>query len=447
MKKLAYVLIFVFAAGVSLLMLPYFRNADSPAQRFVYANAADSFVSADLTGLSGYTETDAEGRVINYEVLNQAMVPLTSGSSSAYVTTVVSNGVITGYRLNLNPSKNFILAEHLDFYGKTLTVSGFGADKIINGNGYGIGRAVFQRAFVEKNEGTIKHLTIFATCSVTGGSFAITNEGTLLGVENYAAVRPFTLYNAKSEIIDMQAGGLVFENNGLVSDSTNYADVKGHGGISLLNSGTIIRCGNQGVVSGAFGAAGGITGINNGTIEDCVNYAHVDGKAPSAGGIAGISYGKITDVQNRGMITGSSAAGGIAGSFNGLIDKAVNFGLVKAVAGAAGGIAGKTEEGTDGETAAISGCQNFAVVIGAGAAKGILGKGAAAISDTENYGRLNGKTELTVQLDEILAQYKIFIVGIAGAAVLAGIISIIADRYNTVKNRRREIETILSYAA
>jgi hypothetical protein len=447
MKKLAYALIFIFAFGVSFLMLPYFRSIGGPSTRFVYANVTDNFISVDLTGKGVYTDED-----ISYKVLNQSMIPSVAGApNSTYIKATVADGKITGYQILLSPSENYIFAENLDFYGKTLTVSGFGAGKIIDGNGYGIERASFSRAFVENNRGTIKYLTIFNTCSVSGASVTITNSGTLLGVENYAYVNPFNVYDKDGKLSDTQAGGLAAINDadGVISNSTNYAEVKGHGGIAMINRGKIEKSTNSGRVSSAFGTVGGIVGENDGGLVDgCVNYADVDGKAPTAGGIAGTSDGKLTDVENRGIAAASGIAGGIAGTFKGEISKAVNFGLVKALSGSgiAGGIAGTPIKGTAASDAKISDSQNFAVVIGAGSAKGILGSGSATISgSTKNYGRLNGKTEFTVQIDEALDQYKMIIVGIAAAAVAAGIVSIIIDRYKSIRNRRQEIDTILAY--
>jgi hypothetical protein len=446
MKKLAYALIFIFAFGVSILMAPYFRSIGGPSLRFVYANATDDFAPIDLNGKSVYTDDG-----VSYKVLKQDMVPETAGdANSAYIKAVVSNSKITGYQMTLNASENYIFAENLDFYGKTLTVSGFGNGKTINGNGYGIDRALFARAFVENNRGTIKHLTIFNTCSVTGGSIAITNwdDGKLFAVENYAYVNPINVYDSENKLVDTQAGGLVAVNYGTISNSNNYAEVKGRGGIAFISYGIIEKCSNSGRISGVLASVGGIVGTNEGgAVEGCVNYADVDGKAPTAGGIAGTSDGKLTDVENRGIIFGSGVAGGIAGSFKGEINKAVNFGLVKTSAGSgvAGGIAGTTLKGATDKDTKISDSRNFAVVIGAGSAKGILGSGSAALDGAANYGRLNGKTELTVQIDEVLAQYKLIIVGIAAAAVVAGIISIVIDRYKAVRNRRQEIETILSY--
>jgi hypothetical protein len=443
MKKIAYALIFIFAFGVSFLMLPYFRSIGGPSMRYVYANVTDDFRSVDLTGKSVYTDDE-----ISYEVLNQSMIPQTAGSpNSTYISKIVSGGNITGYQMTLNSSKNYIFAENLDFYGKPLTVGGFGTGKTINGNGYGIERAIFPRAFVENNTGTIKHLTIYNTCSVTGGSVAITNSGTIFGVENYAYVNPFNAYDKDGRLTDTQAGGLVFTNNGIISNSNNCAEVKGHGGIAMKNSGTIEKCSNSGRVSGAFGVVGGIVGENSGTVESSINYADADGKASIAGGIAGISNGKLIDVENRGVVAGSSVAGGVAGEFSGEIGKAVNFGLVKAVSGSgiAGGIAGRSSNSAAAGDAKIFDSQNHAVVIGAGAAKGILGSGSATVTGTTNYGRLNGKTEMTVKIDEALEQYKMIIVGIAAAAIAAGIVSIVVDRYKAIRNRRQEIDTILAY--
>ncbi|MDR2047327.1 MAG: hypothetical protein LBP79_05475 [Clostridiales bacterium] len=446
MRKVVYALIFIVAFGMSFSVFPYFGN-DRLSLRFVYANATDGFVQIDLTGKDGYTDGDGT----EYVVLRQSMILSAGGSNGAYF-----GKTGTTYALTLKKHENYILDGNLEFDSNAFKITWRDEGEelggmILHGNGYAIKSAVISGGLVAVNNGVIKHLKIDGSCGVTGAAVAAHNDGTIYDVENYAAVSPLSVVIAgKAENC---AGGLAIENNGVIASSDNYANVNGNGGIARVNNATgIIRDSvNWGRISGASTDAGGIAGNNAGIIVKCVNYGDVDGKSASAGGIAGISSGRIENAENRALIAGGAVAGGIAGTFRGEIEKGVNLGLVKALSssGIAGGIAGKTGSGATEENTKISNSQNAAVVIGAGAAKGILGNGTASTKSNGNlnYGRMNGKTQLTADIDEFLNEWKVFILAAAVGLAVAGIALIFVDRYKAVRNRRQEIETILAYTA
>ncbi|MDR1905625.1 MAG: hypothetical protein LBQ27_01740 [Clostridiales bacterium] len=434
-KKLLYILVFLVAFGTVILMLPYFRNTDQPRMRFVYASA----ISAEHATLPG------DGIIDGDDYTGGGITP-------ADVVEVKSGTNVVSYKLVLSGAQNYILLNDIILPAKPFTIEGLSAGQIFNGNGYKIDGVVIRHGLVSKNTGTIKNLIIGAGCVVTGAAVAEENlaSGVILNVKNYASVAPYvytvTSGNVKTEY--SIAGGLVFDNYGTISGCDNFGVVNGNGGIAQINKegGLITNCGNEGRITGAKANAGGIAGENYGKIEKSSNGGAVDMKAKEAGGIAGISHGVIDDSENyeTATVAGVSSAGGIAGLFKGEISNCRNYGLIKATgsAGVAGGIAGKSVS----SDSKITASKNTAVVIG-DTSKGILGSGEAKLENVVNYGRLNGKTELTVQIDEFLEKTKIIIMAIVAAGVVAAMISIGKDRYKTIRDRRAEIESVLNYGA
>ena len=165
------------------------------------------------------------------------------------------------------------------------------------------------------------------------------------------------------------AGLAVGDNNGLIENVRNYADIKGVscwiGGIAGMNEKTgIIRgCYNAGNVASSYNTAGGISGKNDGEIDNCANAGDVSvyrfanfgtiGKYNHAGGISPtMSSGIVKNVLNVGTISAETASGGIIGNLNKAtasnpthtndVVGALNYGTVradnKASIGAIGGL-------------------------------------------------------------------------------------------------------------
>ncbi|MDR3262894.1 MAG: hypothetical protein LBT30_01120 [Clostridiales bacterium] len=440
MKKLIYALIFVIAFGTSYLLLPYFRNIDNPRLRYVYAitDASTSHISIPSDATYYY---DAENG-INYRIIRASSLDDTT------IFTKVMGGIgsatVVGYEFVAG--RDYILASDISFLGKALrsTTVGLAVGRVFNGNGYKITNAAITggNGIFTVNKGKIKNLVIDATCTASGSVITANNEGLIESVVNNANVTASTTASSVN-------GGLAALNSGTIRDCVNHGDTTGQGGIVGFNlaEGKIENSINNGVVGTSRLYAGGIAGRNEGTITGCENYGDVSGKAPYAGGIAGISIGTVSASENNASVIGESAAGGIAGVFKGLIQDSNNYRLVKATgtSGIAGGIAGRTDSGATAENTTISGCKNNAVVIG-NTSNGILGNKSddkATITDTKNYGRLNGKTELTLKIDAVLAQFKVIILGVVGALLIFAFISMIVDRVKIINNRRREIESVL----
>lgn len=127
--------------------------------------------------------------------------------------------------------------------------------------------------------------------------------------------------------------------------------------------------------------SGAIVGQNEGLVENCRNHADVWAASSVPGGIVGENRkGIVRRCYNDGMVTtGASGAGGIVGTGNGRIEECVNVGLVRALvwtrfqvnvksAYRVGGIQGENQ-GTD-----FYDCLNFGPVIGYKEVGGIAGQ-------------------------------------------------------------------------
>jgi len=118
------------------------------------------------------------------------------------------------------------------------------------------------------------------------------------------------------------AGGICGTANGIISNCSSKATVKGYfgvGGIFGDGSATISHCYNEGKIlvelSGYRRGFGGICGIHRGgTISNCGNVGNVMGY-DNVGGICGLSWGDviIENSYNIGGISGDTRIGGIGG--------------------------------------------------------------------------------------------------------------------------------------
>ena len=109
-------------------------------------------------------------------------------------------------------------------------------------------------------------------------------------------------------------GGIVgYNDGGIVSDCTNYADVIGDiaGGVVGFNVGTVSNCKNYGNVTGR--QIGGVVGNDEfGEILNCTNYGKVIYEAygaivhqDCAGGVIGYCHGteNYSGIENKGEVT------------------------------------------------------------------------------------------------------------------------------------------------
>ena len=261
------------------------------------------------------------------------------------------------------------------------------------------------------NSGTIKnltlsdgHITAFASggkAKVNAGSIVSCNYGSILNCHNSTSVSAYmtdpesssgwigvraggiagvsmsasvlsdctntgdiVISSEKGEFVETNAGGIVGESSGLVSDCKNYADIKilnisyseysGAGGIVgyLCTEGTVIYSENVGNVfnydNGNNASSGGIAGENDGNISNSNNTGSIstEGKVTAtAGGItgsarwnSGLEERKITCSYNTGNIYASSGsdlcsaiAAGIAAGGGDEISSCWNAGEISAI--------------------------------------------------------------------------------------------------------------------
>lgn len=88
------------------------------------------------------------------------------------------------------------------------------------------------------------------------------------------------------------------------------------GGIAGYNSGKIIKCFSNTIITSTSNNSGGIAGYNTLNISECFSLSDVKGR--NAGGIAGYAgNSSISDSFFSGTLNGSSYAGGIAGYSSG----------------------------------------------------------------------------------------------------------------------------------
>lgn len=147
------------------------------------------------------------------------------------------------------------------------------------------------------------------------------------------------------------SGAIVGNNNGIVENCRNYADIVAYSGTSAGiagygKKGCIIRnCYNGGNVTAGYTAAAGIVPFNYGLLENCQNDGEITIKDLSANykptsynSAAGICHsnlgdGVIRNVLNTGYVHTYKYVGGICGVYNGkagsvMVDGALNLGML-----------------------------------------------------------------------------------------------------------------------
>jgi len=169
-----------------------------------------------------------------------------------------------------------------------------------------------------------------------------------------------------------RSAALVGQNEGLVENCRNYADVtcistNPAGIVGENRKGTVKNCYNEGHIISGYNCAGGIVGSNAGKIIACVNAGDVEVKYTS-------SFQPATAKTYRN-------AGGISGESTGAVyEDCINFGNVYAQSYAAGGISGTLGKVTS--TTSVG--QNSLV--------NVISVGMAVTDDPKRLGALAGAT-------------------------------------------------------
>ena len=194
-------------------------------------------------------------------------------------------------------------------------------------------------------------------------------------------------------------GGITGSSNGVITDCHNSGNISfnmGGGGISGENKGTIRCCDNSGSVSGKD-FSGGMAGESKtgSEITDCINTGAISGVKDHAhiGGIVGNNdKGNIIRCDNEGIISGSIYIGGIAGAnFFGLVSSCNNSGSIQGIniANYVGGITGSNYHGH------IYACNNSGDIASLLRTGGIAGENFfGLIVGCSNSGSVNGKDNI-----------------------------------------------------
>ena len=223
------------------------------------------------------------------------------------------------------------------------------------------------------SEGTVKNLKICDFCLEGNYSGAIAghNEGKIIG----CSISGTGIFDGSPEL-NVQFGGIVFENLGQVTDCSISANLslKGageFGGIAHTNYyGTVTGCSNSGTLTGTE-YVGGIVSFNSGTVTGCSNSGTVSG-TEYVGGIVSFNSDTVTGCYNTGTVSGDATG-----------DSSYAY---------VGGIAGY-DDGT------VSGCYNAAAVSGDATGDysytyvgGIAGYGFGTVSGCYNIGSIDSGT-------------------------------------------------------
>ncbi len=167
-----------------------------------------------------------------------------------------------------------------------------------------------------------------------------------------------------------RSAALVGQNEGLVENCRNYADVTcistNPGGIVGENrKGTILNCYNEGDITSGFNCAGGIVGSNAGKVIGCANAGDVTVKS-----ISSFQGPNLTIFRNAGGIAGESTGG--------LYEDCVNFGTVFAKNYGAGGISGTL------------GNVSSSTAVGKNSLRNVINIGMVSAADITRIGALGG---------------------------------------------------------
>ena len=218
------------------------------------------------------------------------------------------------------------------FYGEGHTISGWSVKyerSVVGFFRYTQSKAVIDRLYIEgtiQPEGT--STVIGSIAGVNGGTICNCSfTGTLSGNEIVGGIAGL---NKSSSIIenctvsgkvygDHYVGGIVGENNGVVRQCTNQAEVNAevdHNSLGMSLEMDISSLTEKESTETATNI-GGIAGTSTGVIRECVNQADVGYKKMgyNVGGIAGSQNGYIVDSANHGKVEGYDGVGGIVGQF------------------------------------------------------------------------------------------------------------------------------------
>ncbi|MCK9479596.1 MAG: CotH kinase family protein [Firmicutes bacterium] len=328
-----------------------------------------------LSTLPSVFATNNNVEIANFEELNEYVIQINNGASID--AKLMGNIEITNFT-QIAPNEVSSFNSTFDGNGFSITYNAGGITGLFGNVGSG---------------GTIKNLTIKGMASGDNvAALVYKNAGTIENVTNRSTING-----------SAAASGIAHENTGLVVNCANQGllstQIGKAAGVAITNNGTIINCENTGEIRGnAFGAqetwsvsSAGIAVTNNKTVESSNNVAKIGGGA-NVGGIVSNNAGIITDCENTGEITAQvNYAAGIAAQSSGSVTNSQNSGDINAHVDYVGGIVGFASAGTNSK---ISNCKNAGKIKGSIRVGGIAGRANALIENCTNEGIIDGMHEV-----------------------------------------------------
>jgi hypothetical protein len=200
-------------------------------------------------------------------------------------------------------------------------------------------------------------------------------------------------------------GGLVGDNNGIVSNSYSSGSVTADnyvGGLVGHNymQGKLSNSYSNGIVIGNTDV-GGLVGNNIGTVSDSQSTGSVTGNA-DVGGLVGNNIGTVSSSNSTGSVTGNADVGGLVGRNQGTVEKSyytgsVNEGLYQ-YGDVVGGLVGRNEDTVRNSysTGSVSGNDWVGGLVGRNSGTVIDSYSTGSVFGDEYVGSLVGRNSGTV---------------------------------------------------
>lgn len=390
--------------------LGYKQNGD-PDYKYIESETPEF----DLTGLSVNTQYiikvvavagEYESEKPYYQEFRTESVnfkyPMTISDTESFLDWMTYGAEFT------SPSDQITLAADLDLKGIEIpVVAEFGG--VFNGNGKAIKNWSSNHALFNKVTGTVKDLTIDASCVFTPASsvFApvtLSNSGTLNNVHNKANVA----YSANSFDESVNMAGIAAESTGEIKDCSNSGSISAKttggmkgvaaAGIAGYIDAKISGCSNEGAVS-----------ISGQYINGYSTIGSISNAVPNVAGIvalAGTNF-SMSNCENRGKISlvntniekqhenkisaRRQSAAGIVASPNGNVNNCNNYGEVYVNASTTNHSDYPSYVKSDGKTSYYE-----CIIIVGGISAGdynAAGQNSSSISDCKNNGPINFYTD------------------------------------------------------
>jgi prepilin-type N-terminal cleavage/methylation domain-containing protein len=264
--------------------------------------------------------------------------------------------------------------------GKYILMANLDLSSYNNWNPIGNNATSFTGQF-DGNGLVIKNLTINRPSTNYQGLFGYTSSTAKLmniGLEN-VNVTGYTC-----------TGGLVGENDGIITSSYSTGSVMGTGSytgglVGINYSGTVTSSYSTCSVTGTCPYTGGLAGDNySGTITSSYSTGSVTGVISTGGLVGGNHSGTITNSYSTGSVTGGDYnTGGLVGENSGTITSSYSTGSVTGVI-STGGLVGINDSGT------ITSSYSTGSVHGNSVTGGLVGENYGTITNSYSKGSVTG---------------------------------------------------------